>query len=249
VGRLLLLCLLVGCGRVGFEDTTTAADGTPAPDGGSNDAAPTTGIAFVSSPIQHTGPKATSDSVALQATNANDALAILVACAGSQIPSTVTVSAPGWTFTQLAPLTKNTVGQVYAAAFGAIVPDTTATTLTIDWGGTNCNRGQSSLADEFTRTDPTGGTTTFDSTNAASGAGDCTTSVTTANANDAVWAACYAATALTGVGPGYTKSAADAVGDFAEYKLTTDAASTTEQVTFTNPNGYVVVAASIKPLP
>ena len=45
------------------------------------------------------------------------------------------------------------------------------------------------------------------------------------------------------------QSATDTVGDFAEYKLTTDPPNTVEQVTFANPNGYVVVAATIKPLP
>lgn len=245
----MFIATLAACGRIDFNERATS-DATAGDDSpGSNDAPPGTGVAFVGSPIQHTGPKATSDSVALQASNTGDALLFLIACAGSQIPSSVLISAPGWTFTQLAPVTANNLGQVYAAAFGAIAPNTTATTLVINWGGTNCNRGQSALADEFTRTDPTGGSTTFDATNAASGAGDCTTPGTTGNANDAVWAGCYAATALTGVGAGYTKSAADTVGDFAEYKLTADPAGTAEPVTFSNPNGYVVLAATIKPLP
>lgn len=244
MGRLLLLSLLVGCDRLGFEAAPSADGATdPSPDG------PATGIAFAGSPLGHTGPMGASDSVALQATRTGDALLFLVACAGSQIPSSVLISAPGWSFSELVPLTKNTTAQVYAVAFGAIAPDTAATTLSIMWTGSNCNRGQSVLADEFTRTDPTGGATTFDAANAASGAGDCTTSVTTAHANDAVWAACYAATAVSGVGPGFMQSAADTVGDMAECKLTADPPNTIEDVTFFNPNGYVVVAATLKPLP
>lgn len=255
MGRLFLLCLVVGaCGRLGFEpashdgsaaaaiDTTAATDASSAGDG-TNAAA----IAFVGSPIQHTGPMGASDTVTLQATNAGDALVFLIACAGSQTPTGVTLAAPNWAFTPLSPLTLNAVGQVYAASFGAIAPDTAAVTLTINWASSNCNRGQSTLADELTNTDPTGSTTTFDAHNEASGAGDCTTTVTTGNANDAVWAGCYAATSVTAAGPGYTKSAADTVGDFAEYKLTTDPSGTVETPTFTNPNGFVISAVTIKP--
>ena len=163
-------------------------------------------------------------------------------------PTSVSVTVPGWTLTPLVPLTANTVGQVYAASYGAIAPDTQQATLSVTWTGGNCNRGKSALADELTRTDPTGGTTTFDASTSAMGAGDCMTTVTTAHDGDAVWAACYAATAVSAPGAGYTKSAADTVGDFAEYKLTNDPANTPEPVTFTNPNGYVVVATTIKPL-
>ena len=58
----------------------------------------------------------------------------------------------------------------------------------------------------------------------------------------------YAATSVTAPGTGYTKSATDTVGDFAEYKLTNDPANTPEPVTFTNPNSYVVVATTVKPM-
>lgn len=264
MGRLSLsyLVLIAACGRMGFDDnppavgganagrdasTTTGRDGASA-DAAVPDGASATGIAFVGSPIQHTGPMGSFDSTALQATNSGDAIALLVACAGSQTPTSVTVSALGWSFFQLAPVTVNSGGQVYAAAYGAIAPNTAQATLSISWTGGNCNRGQSALADEFTHTDPTGSSTTFDATSANSGAGDCTTKLTTAHDGDAVWAGCYAATSLTAVGAGYTKSAADTVGDFAEYKLTTDPANTVEAVTFANPNGYVVVAATLKPM-
>jgi len=253
---------------MGFQDNPPmVADGTPAgdgtsgtdgggdgtsPDGGPSDGTPdassATAIAFVGSPLQHTGPMGSTDSTPLQAANAGDAVAIMVACAGSQVPSNVAISAPGWTFFQLAPITVNSAGQVYGAAYGAIAPNTTSVTIAITWTGANCNRGQSILADEFTHNDPTGNSITFDATAANSGAGNCTTSITTAHDADTVWAACYAATALTGVGAGFTKSAADTVGDFAEYKLTADPANTVEPVTFMNPNGYVVFAATIKPI-
>lgn len=270
VGRLALslLIAIAACGRMGFDDNPpivgdgTKGDGASVTDGGgdgmSPDGGPSDGmmpdgssamaVAFVGSPIQHTGPKSSMDSVAFQATNAGDAITIMVACAASQVPSTVALSAPGWTFFQLAPITVNSGGQVYGAAYGAIAPNTASATLTITWTNSTCNRGQSILADEFTNNDQTGNSITFDATSANSGAGNCTTSLTTAHAGDAVWAACYAATALTGVGAGYTKSAADTVGDFAEYKLTADPANTVEAVTFMNPNGYVVVAATIKPI-
>jgi hypothetical protein len=249
VGRLWLLVTLAGCGRIGFDGPPPPGSNAPPAVDSATDAPPTSGIAFVGSPIQHTGTMGSTDTATFNATNAGDALVFLVACAGSQIPTSVAISAPGWTFTALAPLTANTAGQVYAASYGAVAPDTQSATLTVTWNGGNCNRGKSILADELTRTDPTGDTTTFDASSGAMGAGDCTTSLTTAHANDAVWAACYAATSVSGVGAGYTQSAADSVGDLAEYKLTSDPPGTVEQVTFSNPNGYVVVATTIKPLP
>jgi hypothetical protein len=260
VGRLFLLCLVGACGRIGFDATASSDgsgtgsnyDGLPGPDA-SHDAATSDGasppaIAFVGSPIQHTGPKAAVDTVTFQATKAGDAVLILVACASAQQPTAVNLSATNWAFTPLSPLTINTAGQVYAASFGALAPDTAPVTLTINWTSSNCNRGQSALGDEFTNIDPTGTTTTFDAHAEAAGAGNCTTSITTGHANDTVWAGCYAATALTGVGAGYTKSAADMVGDYAEYKLTTDPMGTMEAVSFSNPNGYVISAVTIKPL-
>jgi hypothetical protein len=249
------LWLVTACGRFGFDPSAhdaPGADGSATTDAIADtvaDVAPdgmvTPSIAFVSSPIQHTGPMGASDTVALQATAAGDALLFLVGCAASQMPTNVTISAPNWAFTPLSPLTINSVGQVYAATFGAIAPDTTSVTLTINWTNSNCNRGQSTLADEFTSVDAAA---PFDAHAEASGAGNCTTSITTTHDSDAVWSACYAATSVTGPGPGYTKSAADTVGDMAEYKLTTDPMGTLEDVTFINPNGYVISAVTLKPL-
>lgn len=245
MGRLLLLCLLVACGRLGFDDASHGSGS--AADASADGSTISDAIAFVASPIQHTGPKAAVDTVMFQATHAGDALLILVACASAQQPTAVTLSAPNWAFTPLSPLTANTAGQVYAASFGAIAPDTAAVTLSISWTSSSCNRGQSALGDELANVDPTGSTTTFDNHAEASGAGNCATTVTTGNANDAVWSGCYAATSVTAPGAGYTKSAADMVGDFDEYKLTTDPMGTMESVSFTNPNGFVISAVTIKP--
>jgi len=243
VGRSLLL-LLTACGRIGFDSSGVAPTGDST-SGGSGDGS-TSAIAYVQPIVQHLGTSGASESFPLQAMHAGDAIVMMVGCAGSNAPTGVVLSAPGWVFTPLSPLTLESQAQIAGASFGAIAPDTAQATVSLSWTAANCNRGKSALADEFGGTDPTGGTTTFDAHAQAMGGGNCTTSVTTGAAGDAVWGACYAGTMVSAAGPGYTMGASDGIGDFTEYKLTADPAGTAESVTFTNPNGYVVVAVSLR---
>lgn len=243
MGRCLLL-VLTACGRIGFDSSS----GLPSGDGGSGGSGDgsTSAISYVQPILQHLGTSGASETFPIQAMHAGDAVVMMVGCAGSNAPTAIVVSAPGWVFTALSPLTLEPPAQIAGASFGAIAPDTAQATVSVSWTAANCNRGKSALADEFTGTDPTGGTTTFEAHAQAVGGGNCTTSVTTGAARDAVWGACYAGTMVSGVGPGYTMGASDGIGDFTEYKLTADPAGTAESVTFTNPNGYVVVAVSLR---
>ena len=252
--------MLAGCGRIGFAPGASTADSAggglvgdaadgafDAPAGASgSDAQSASGIAWVQSAVGHLGSMGPSESFALQAATAGDAIAIMVACSGAQQPTGVTLTAPGWTFTPLSPVTIDMPAQIAGASFGAIAPDTAAATATVTWTAANCNRGKSELADEFAGVDPTGGTFTFDATGAASGTGNCITSVTPQNPGDAVWAACYAATALTAAGSGFTPGASDGIGDFAEYTFASTAGASSP-VTFDNTDGFVVVALTLKP--
>lgn len=243
MGRLLLLCLLAACGRIGFADQARGdATGLPdaARDGQGSGSGSASAITYVGAPVQRLGPMGSTDSFTLQAARAGDVLVFMLGCAGSQAPSGITISAPGWTFTRLSPMTTDPPAQIYAASFGAIAPDTAAVTASITWASSTCNRGKTEIADELANA-------TLDVHAEASGTGNCTTTITTGAANEAVWAACYAATMATAPGTGFTMSASDGIGDFAEYKLTTDPASTPETVTITNPNGFVVVAATLAP--
>jgi len=258
VGRfVVVLALAAGCGRYGFAPVP--GDGIDVPDGspnigdgsgsgsGSGSAMPPVGYAGAAASVL--GTSGNSQTFTVTPFAAGDAVLVMVGCAGSQTPTSVTLTAPGWTFMPLSPLTFEAPAQIAAASFAAIVPAAAPVTATVTFVGANCNRGKSMLADEFSNVDPTGGTTTFDVHAEASGGGNCTTMLTTASANEAIWGGCYAGTSLTGAGSGYTMSASDGIGDFNEYRLTTDAAGTAETVDFANPNGFVIVAAAIKPAP
>ena len=264
VGRLVVLYAVVAaCGRIGFgagqgEQTTSGIDaaaasdeqdarpGTDATDGGTQDGTSNvTAVAYVGPIVMRYPGMGSTDAFPLQAMKAGDAIALMVACAGSGTPTVVTLTAPGWTITALSPLTLDAPAQIAAASFWAIAPSTAAATATVTWD-TNCNRGKTELADEFANADPV---TPFDAHAQAPGTGNATTMVTNAHANDAVWGAVYSATMATALGSGYTAASTDGNGDFAEYALTTDPAGTAETVTFANPNGFVVVAATIAPAP
>jgi hypothetical protein len=54
---------------------------------------------------------------------------------------------------------------------------------------------------------------------------------------------------LTGVGPGFTKTGDDQMGDWSEYKITSDPAGTQESATFDNTAGanFAITAVAIKP--
>src|SRR5215467_15370746 len=188
-----------------------------------------------------------TDTFTAQANAANDAIIVGVLCGngGSSTPTNATLTAPVWTFTRLGTI----VGaSSWNAVFGAIAPNTSSTTFTVTWtAATNCTFiGE--LGDEFSGNDTTGGTTTFDNTAQTSMANSgCTLNITTGNADDAVWGACWA-NPVTAVGTGYTLGANDGAGDWSEYKNTTDGAGTWETVNFTANSGvFNEVAATIKP--
>lgn len=224
-----------------------AGDGAAASDSASGDGATATAIAYVKAVAEEYPGMGATDSFTLQAVNAGDAIVFMIACAGSGTPTDVSVTAPGWTLLALGPVTYDSAGQVAAASFGALAPDTNPVTVSLSWTGTNCNRGKTELADEFTNIDSTSAAAAFDAHAEAPGAGNCTATVTTGHDRDAVWGACYSATMATAIGSGFTAAATDSHGDFAEYAVTTDPAGTPETVTIVNANSYVMVAVSLKP--
>ena len=246
MGRLALLLLVASCGRVGFGSERGSVDGSN--DGsigdGSIDAPPiNSAIQYVAPIVQQVTAAGGTDTFQLHALNAGDAIAIMVGCGGSQVPTGVTLTAPGWTFAPASPMQAFKTAQIYAASFVAIAPDTALVTATVTWASGNCNRADTELADEFSGVDPV---TPFDAHAEASGGGNCTTTVTTANAGDTVWGGCYSGTMAMGIGSGFQPGGTDGNGDFTEYKLTADPAGTPETVVFLNANGYIVVALTLK---
>ena len=233
---------VAACGRLGFDPQRAPPDAPAAMD------VPPAMIKWVK-PFAEPRPLGTGpvDNFVANAQQRGNAVVLLVACAGSTMPTAVSVSAPGWSFDPLGPIT-GTAGE-WAASFGAIAPDAAPALIAVSWIGSNCDGARAELGDEFTNTDPAGGAATFDMHTEAAGSGTAMAIVTTGNPDDAVWGACVSSGTLTDVGAGYMKGADNTTGDWSEYRITADAAGTREQVTFRNAsaNGYVLTTVTIKP--
>lgn len=243
---LLAAVLATGCGHIGFDTIgAPGGGGTDAPGGGDSGGPPTGAVAYVAPAGAHFRVMGGTQTFALQAVQAGDAIVMFVACSGAQIPSTATVTASGWTFTALGPVTGSSSSQLWMQTLGAIAPDTASAQVTVTLVGSNCNRGTSALADEFANVDPV---MPFDAHAETTGSGNVSGTITTAHAGDAVWGACYTGSMLTAVGAGFTKGADDANGDWSEYKLASDPLGTVETVTFTNgAQPWALSMATIKP--
>jgi hypothetical protein len=230
------------CGRISFDVPT-------ATDGGSLDAAldAPARIAYIGPFVQRDGGTGATDSFLAQAHGAGNAIVIQVACASQAVPTAVSVTAPGWTFTELGPITASTSSRERSATLVAIAPNTVRATFTVTWSGSTCGTSKNHVGDEFAMTDRSGGAITFDGTATTMGTGNCVGSVTTGHAGDAVWAACDSDQSVNAIGAGFIKGADDAVGDWSEYKITDDPAGTVEAVQFGNDNvGYVLSMVTLK---
>jgi len=238
-----------GCGRVGFDvaDVRRDAGSIDAPTDAPIDGAPSP-VVYVGPFVQRSTGAGPTDSFLAQARAAGDAVLIQVTCSGTAIPTGASVTAAGWSFTQLGPITASSQSSERSATFAAIAPDAVRTTVSLSWTGSNCGGGKNHVGDEFAMTDPAGGTLTFDAANATEGQGNCVGTVRTGHAGDAVWAACDSESSVTAVGAAFTKAADDGVGDWSEYAITDHPAGTLVPVEFTNDNvGYVLSMVTLKP--
>jgi len=180
------------------------------------------------------------------ATAANEAVLFALACQGTT-QTTATLSATGWTITQLSAPTGSS-GE-WVASFGAIAPNTTQATFTMTWGS-SCVAFMADLVDEFSGNDTTGGTTTFDAHNAGFNAstGQCSITVTPANANDGLWGACIDTVTAVGTGHAYTKGADDTQQDWSEWFILSGGSGVAQTVDFVGTSGqWGEVGATIKP--
>ncbi|MEO6774992.1 MAG: hypothetical protein ABI467_18650 [Kofleriaceae bacterium] len=194
------------------------------------------------------GSGTVTDTFTVQAHAAGNAIVMQVGCAANATPTSVSVTAPGWTWTQLGPILANTASTERAAIVVAIAPDASPIQLTVHWTGSTCGSSVNDLGDEFAMTDPAGGMITFDSAVQTQGQGPCTGMITTGHASDVVWGACDTSNGVSSVGAGFTKSADDGAGDWSEYKVTIDPAGTVETPSFANANnGFVVSMVTLKP--
>jgi hypothetical protein len=221
-------------------------------DGGLGDAdvvdAALSHIAYVGAFVQRSTGTGPDDSFTAQAHAAGNAVVIQVSCSAAEIPTAVSVSAPGWSFTQLGPITASASSSQRSATVVAVAPDAIGASFAVSWTGSSCDSSKNEVGDEFAMTDPAGGTITFDSANATDGRGDCVGTVTTKHAADAVWAACNSENRVTSAGAGFIKAADDSAGDWSEYAITDQPADTVETVRFANGTaGYVLSMVTLKP--
>jgi hypothetical protein len=173
--------------------------------------------------VQQATGSGSGESFPAQAQAAGDAIVMQVACTDGASPSdsvTVTVTAPKWTFTQLGKVEHSGSTQ-YAATFFAIAHDTATANFDVTWNGTGCSVSKDELADEFSIADAAGRKFTVDASSTTAGNGNCTRTVTAGPATGAVWAACLSEAKLANVMPpmGFTRSADDKNGDWAEYLI------------------------------
>src|SRR5919201_1244173 len=106
------------------------------------------------------------------ATNANDGVLIAVGCgSNASTPSAISLSATGWTFTQIGGIVGSTTAG-FEAAFKAYSPNTSATTVTMTWtvSGSSCSGFMNDLVDEFSGEDLT---SFVDASNSGTGSGSC----------------------------------------------------------------------------
>jgi hypothetical protein len=245
--KLLIILACEACGRVDFDPL--------AGDGGSLHAPPDAAPGAVQSRIAHVGTFATHkagvgavDSFPGQAHAASNVVLLQVSCAATTAPTSVSVNAPGWSFTLLGALTSSTSSTQNSATFAAIAPDANPTTVTVTWlGGSSCDVSKNDIGDEFAMTDPAGGTVTVDSSNTVASTGDCVGDVTTGHDSDAVWAACNTAGKIIAAGKGFSPGTDDGAGDLSEFRITSDLAGIVEHVQFPNTAPYVLSMVTLKP--
>jgi hypothetical protein len=228
--RALALLPVIACGRIDFDPR--------APDAPIDAAAP----ALVGTVLASQANGTTTAMFPITPIAQNDVLLLHAACDGAGTATSVTASAPGWTFVQVGTLMGASFK--WGALFGATVPDAAPTTVTITW---NINCGSlDAIADELANVDPT---PPYDSYLVATGSGNCKAAVQTKSDNDLIWAACSSGGTVVGVGAGYTKAGDDHMDDWSEYMLTADPAGTLEIPTFTvQPSGtFVMTTVALKP--
>lgn len=176
----------------------------------------------------------------ISALNAGDAVVLAVTCISGEPIQMFDLTAQGWTFSELGPLTDPAQS---SDSFGALAPDTATVLLHVS-STPSCNQIQT-MGDEFTNVDPIGGGVTFDSSRSTYGT-DTSITLPTGHANDAVWAAMTdSGTALPG---GKFTAGASLMGNLTEYLITTDPAGTFETAAFdTGATVNVITAVTIKP--
>jgi hypothetical protein len=214
------------CGRIDFDPRRDAA---PSP---LSHVAP-----FVA--IQHAATMVATFTA--QAQHAGDTVLLATTCQ-TGTPSAVSVTAPGWTVSQVGPIT-GAGGNRWVASFAATVPDTAGATFTVTWTSPTTCFLANELGDEFASST---GVVAVDAHAETFTGKTPQAMLTTVSAGDLLWGACSSGGTLLATGAGYTKGADDGNDDWTEYEPTSDAAGTVEVVDFQSSGAvYALVAIAL----
>jgi hypothetical protein len=163
----------------------------------------------------------------------------------SASPTTCTLSATGWTFSQIGGVVNGGASAGVGAMFSAVVPNTSQATITMTWNQPTTNFFND-LIDEFSGADTT---TVSAGTNSATGSGTPTVSVTPTVNNCAIWVACNDSVTAVGTigGTAATKGGDDGFSDWSEYRLLSGGSGVAQSCAFTGSGSYCIGAVAIRP--
>lgn len=193
---------------------------------------------------------ATSEAFSFTPTNTNDGVLFFLTCAANlATPSVVSLSASGWTFTQVGSIT-GSVSSGFVAVFRAYAPNSSAATITQSWtvSSGSCNNFMNDLTDEFSGMD----TSNFvDASNSANLSGVPSVSLTPVSNNDMVWGAADDSIAAPSVnnsvcGTAGTIGANDTQQDMSEYRLLSGGGGSSCTVQFNGSGSFMIFAVAIK---
>jgi hypothetical protein len=159
-------------------------------------------------------------------------------------PTTCSLTATGWVFTQVGGLVNGGLGGV-GAIFRAYAPNTSQATITMTWNQPS-STWFSDLTGEFSGADATN---FVSASNTATGSGTPTVNVTPLDTNCIVWVACNdSVTAVGSIGGSTaTQGANDTQQDWSEYRLLSGGAGVAQSCTITGSGTYIIGAVAIKP--
>jgi len=160
----------------------------------------------------------------------------------------VTLSATGWTLTQIGGLVNGGVAAGYVTFWWGFAPNTSATTFHAVATGTTSATGAfwAAIVDEFSGTD---NSNPVDNSNQGTGSGTPTVSITPVASNCGILVATTDSVTAVGAigGTTATKGGDDGSADWSEYRILTGGAGVAQSCTFTGSGSYSIGVVSVKP--
>jgi hypothetical protein len=209
------------------------------------------GVAYVTGAGAEASQSTNSWTFGYTASATNNALAIFVQChASTGTISSITLSSPGWTISQLVPL-ETSVTSDSGSLFGAVAPNTSASTFTVTFNGvSDCNSSSTYMIGEFTGNNPGGGSSTFPASNGLGATtGGCTQSAAgispASNNNAAVFFCLDAPTATSS--PWNQGATNGTTTGMTEYQVLSGGSGVQQNPAFTSSGLYIIAGTMIAP--